>query len=131
MMYGLEHSLGKRMRNLVPRRFQWVDLQDRLSPTASGFRQPGVPIALKARKARSLEAGKGDLACEENSPSFRYVTLGSSGFYKDFFHLERSLDATLMPLTTNGAIAVGGSDQSCVGKKPLSRFPILGARATH
>ena len=32
----------------TPGRFQWVDLQDRLSPKARGSQQPGVPIALNA-----------------------------------------------------------------------------------
>jgi hypothetical protein len=47
----------------TPGRFQWVDLQDRLSPKASGSQQPAVPIALKTRNARSLEGGYDELTC--------------------------------------------------------------------
>ena len=54
---------------------------------------------MTACKARSLEGGNENLACEENSPSFGYATLGNSRFYPDFFYL----DATLTPITTNGA----------------------------
>jgi len=87
---------------VVPRRFQWVDLQDRLSPTASGPQQPGVLIALKVCKTRSLECGNDDLACDEKSPNFRYVTPGNLGFYA----VSQLLDATLTLLTTTGAIDV-------------------------
>ena len=90
------------MGAVVPRCFQWVDLQDRLSPKANGSQQPGVPIALKACKPRSLEGGIDDLACDEKSLNCRYVTPGNLGFYA----VSQLLDATWTPLTTTGAIAV-------------------------
>jgi len=96
---------------LVPRRFQWVDLQDRLSPTASGSRQPGVSIALTACKTRSLEGGDDDLPYEEKFPQFRSVTLGYFGFYP----VSSKLRNTLTLLTTTGANAVGASDESRAG----------------
>ena len=52
--------------------FQRVDLQDPLSPKANGSEQLGVPIALKACMTRSLECGNDEVACDENSPHFRY-----------------------------------------------------------
>ncbi len=73
-----------------------------MSPTASGSQQPGVPIALKACKTRSLEGGNDDLAWVEKSPNFRYVTPGKLGFYA----VPQLLDATWTLLRTTGAIAV-------------------------
>jgi hypothetical protein len=108
---------------LVPRRFQWVDLQDRLSPTASGSQQPGVPIALKAWMTRSLVGGNDDLACDEKSPHFRYVPPGKLGFYA----VSQLLDATLTLLTTTGAIAVDLWDQSRSGQETSKSPPYLGS----
>ena len=93
---------------LVPRCFQWVDLQDPLSPKANGSEQPGVPIALRPYTARSLECGNDDLACDKKSPHFRYVTHGNLRFYA----ISQLLDATLTLLTATGAIAVDLWDQS-------------------
>ena len=56
---------------LVPRRFQWVDLQDRLSPTASGSQQPGVPIALKGPASSEVwKVGTTTSPTRRNSPNF-------------------------------------------------------------
>ena len=87
---------------MVPRCFQWVDIQDPLSPKANGSEQPGILIALKPCTARSLECGNDDLACDETSVNFRYVTLENPGFYV----VSQLLDATLTLLTATGAIAV-------------------------
>ena len=106
----------------VPRCFQWVDRRVRLSPTAIGFQQPGVPIALKPCTARSLECGNDDLACDENSPNFRraFETYPTEilGFMW-FLNLKARLDATLTLLTATGAIAVDLWDQSRLGVRNL------------
>ncbi len=73
-----------------------------MSPTASGSQQPGVPIAFKACKTRSLEGGNDDLAGVEKPPNFRYVPPGKLGFYA----VSQLLDATRTHLTNTGAIAV-------------------------
>ena len=66
---------------MVPRCFQWVDLQDPLSPKANGSQQPRTPTALKACMNRSLACGNDNLACDEKSPLFRDVTHGGHRFY--------------------------------------------------
>ena len=97
---------GPKRSSPVPRCFQWVDLRDRLPPTPNCFQQPGVPIAFKVCKARSLAGGNDDLPYEENSPQFRSVTLGNFGFYP----VSSTLRHTLTLLMTTGVIAVGASD---------------------
>ena len=67
--------------DLVLRYFRWVDFQDRLSQTTRGAQQTAVPIAVKACKTRSLEGGNDELACDEMSLNFRYVTHGNLCFY--------------------------------------------------
>ena len=91
---------------LVPRRFQWVDLQDRLSPTASGSQQPGVPIALKGPASSEVWKVGTTTSPTRSPPQFRSVTLGYFGFYP----VSSKLRHTLTLLTTTGAIAVGASD---------------------
>jgi hypothetical protein len=108
---------------MVPRCFQWVDLQDPLSPKANGSQQPGVPIALKACKTKSLEGGNHDLACFEKSPNSRYVPPHKFGCYA----VSQLLDATWTLLTTTGAIAVDASDQSRSGQETSKSLLHLGS----
>jgi len=112
---------------MVPRRFQWVDLQDRLSPTASGSQQPGVPIALKGPASSEVwKVWTTTSPTRRNLPQFRSVTLGYFGFYP----VSSKLRHTLTLLTTSGAIAVGASDESRAGQETFKPTLILGAIAT-